>query len=96
MDTDPRIFEAINDIKTEMARVATKVEERNETALVWSGDVCKKFDRQNEKIDNLTNKIDKLPCPERSEANRGMRAEMNWIRALLVAVMLGMIGLWLK
>jgi hypothetical protein len=96
MDTDPRILEAINDIKTEMAKVATKVEERNETALIWRGDVCKKFDRQNEKIDSLTNKIDKLPCPERAEANRGMRAEMNWIRGLIAAILLALAGLWLR
>lgn len=62
----PKILEALEDIKkdvTEMriesTKIATLVEERNDSAIVWRGEVCKKFDR-------IFSWLEKLPCKERT------------------------------
>jgi hypothetical protein len=96
MDTEPRILEAINDIKTEMARIATKVEERNESALVWRGDVCKKFDRQNEKIDNLSDKVGLLPCKERQSIYTSVKGQLAVIWVVIVGIVIALFGEWIR
>ena len=62
----PRILDAVNEIKTDMAKVATLVEERNQSALQWRGDVCKKFDR-------IFTWLDSLPCKERQERSKNQQ-----------------------
>ena len=62
----PKIIEKLEDIRVEMSKVATKVEERNESALIWRGDVCRKFER-------IFQWLDKLPCKEREERSKSQK-----------------------
>jgi hypothetical protein len=68
--SEDRILEALDKIKTEMnavaieaREIATKVEERNDTAILWRMEVCKKFDK-------VFNWFENLPCREREERNK--------------------------
>jgi hypothetical protein len=63
----PRILEKLDEIKSgqednkvEVKRIATLVEERNNTAIIWRDNVCKKFDK-------IFEWLEKLPCKERGE-----------------------------
>lgn len=40
----PKILDSITEIKVDIAKVVTLVEERNCSALVWRAEVCKKFE----------------------------------------------------
>ena len=77
------------DTDTKLEVFTAKVSEWMETTTEYRRSLCKK-------IDEVKEKINELPCPERAEANRGMRAEMNWIRGLIAAILLALAGLWLK
>ncbi len=39
----PNLIEKLDAIKTEVTRIATQVEERNTTAILWRNEVCGKF-----------------------------------------------------
>ena len=49
----PQILGALESIKVEMAKLATKVEERNIQACEWRDNVCKKFETVFGKIDGI-------------------------------------------
>ena len=68
----PKILETLSDIKAEMAKIAAMVEERNTTALLWRGDVCKKFDK-------IFTWLENLPCKERAT----MYKDLNMILRLI-------------
>ena len=55
----PKILDAIESIRTDIAKVVTQVEERNNSALQWRSDVCKKFDK-------VFTWLEQLPCKERA------------------------------
>jgi hypothetical protein len=85
-----------------MTKVATLVEERNESAIAWRGEVCKKFDKQNEKsdkqtekIDELAEKIDKLPCPQREEITKGVRKDLDKVWLFITSIIIAIVGSWI-
>ena len=75
----PTIIEKLEDIKVEMARVATLVEERNFTAISWRDQVCKKFDK-------IFDWLEKLPCKERKSLSIQVKALWGFIGAIVIAV----------
>lgn len=68
----PKILDKLDDIKAELIRIVTVVEERNTTALQWRGDVCKKFDK-------IFGWLENLPCKERLEKHKSSQLTLTLI-----------------
>ena len=86
----------INEMKVEIAVLSANVKEWMNGTLQYRLDLCKKQDRllvhQEQAIEKITN----LPCAARAEITKGIKAELNWIRGLVVLILLALAGLWLK
>jgi hypothetical protein len=81
----PRILDILDNIKTEMSKmaanmevVATKVEERNSTAIAWRLEVCNKFDK-------IFKWLGGLPCKERAVNTKLLWLAIGVIGGLLFA-----------
>ena len=86
----------LNEIKVELASFTATVKEWMNGTTQYRLDLCRKQDKLLTNQDQLTEKFNALPCSARSEVTKGMKAELNWVRALLGVVLLALAGLWLK
>jgi len=48
------------------------------------------------KLDKITDRLDKLPCPQRIEQTKGIHTQLKALWILVSATLLGIIGEWVK
>jgi hypothetical protein len=79
----PQILEKLDGIRQEMAevklnstKIATLVEERNNSNVAWRGELCKKFDK-------IFAWLEGLPCKERGVTNDSRKNHVDTLLKLL-------------